>query len=502
MNRRAFLTTTGAALAAGAALRGSSQAKVADGRVDDILALVRRKMTEYHVPGVGLGLWHDQTLHLHGVGVTSLDDPRPVTADTLFTIASISKTMTATAVMRLVEQGRLDLHAPVRKALPEFQVRDEAASASVTPWHLLTHTPGWEGQLTTDDRGAEALTHFVSTIMPALPQLAPPGRVWSYNNAGFALSGRLLEVVTGRPVHDALRDLVFAPLGLPRTFTRLTEAMTFPVTLGHRDRDGATEVIRPFQTTSSTTAGGVLTSLSDLMRYARFHLGDVVPDAAYLPARRLAEMQTVQVRKDGTDDEMGIGWHLRRLGDTTTLAHGGTLNGHCLLIELVPSQRLAFTILTNHVDGWRLVQDVEQAILRALCRRRPGPRPAHRASRRQRSDEPAQPTAGAAARPGPLRRNLLTPAGRRGGGQASRRRAAGGHRRRPARRRDRVLRDRRRLRDQRQLRGLPLRVHPRRRRLGRLDPRQRPDRPPHRLARVTVDRRRPVRSVAPGSQGP
>jgi CubicO group peptidase (beta-lactamase class C family) len=363
MNRRAFFTTAGAALAAGAALRGSRQAKVPDGRVDDILSLVRRKMTEYHVPGVGLGLWHDQTLHLHGVGVTSLDDPRPVTPDTLFTIASISKTMTATAVMRLVEQGRLDLDAPVRRALPEFQVRDEAASASVTPWHLLTHTPGWEGQLTTDDRGAEALTHFVSTIMPALPQLAPPGRVWSYNNAGFALAGRLLEVVTGRPVHDALRELVFAPLGLPRTFTRLTEAMTFPVTLGHRDRDGATEVIRPFQTTSSTTAGGVLTSLSDLMRYARFHLGEVVPEAAYVTARRLTEMQTVQVRKHGTDDEMGIGWHLRRVGDVPTLAHGGTLNGHCLLIELVPSQRLAFTILTNHVDGWRLVQDVEQAIL-------------------------------------------------------------------------------------------------------------------------------------------
>ncbi len=363
MNRRAFLTTTGAALAAGAALRGSSQATAPDGRVDEILALVRRKMAEYRVPGVGLGLWHDQALHLHGLGVTSLDDPRPVTADTLFTIASISKTMTATAVMRLVEQGRLDLHAPVRKALPEFQVRDESVSATVTPWHLLTHTPGWEGQLTTEDRGAEALAHFVSTIMPALPQLAPPGRVWSYNNAGFALSGRLLEVVTGRAVHDALRELVFAPLGMPRTFTRLTEAMTFPVTLGHRDRDGATEVIRPFQTTSSTTAGGVLTSLSDLMRYARFHLGDVVPEAAYLPGPRLTQMQTAQVPKHGTDDEMGIGWHLRRVGDTTTLAHGGTLNGHCLLVELVPAHGLAFTILTNHVDGWRLVQDVEQAIL-------------------------------------------------------------------------------------------------------------------------------------------
>ena len=224
-------------------------------------------------------------MHLHGFGVTSLDDPRPVTADTLFTIASISKTMTATAVMKLVQDGRLDLQAPVRKVLPEFRVRDGETTATVTPWHLLTHTPGWEGQLTTEDRGGEALAHFVATIMPTLPQLAPAGRVWSYNNAGFALSGRLLEVVTGRSVHDALRELVFAPLGLTRTFTRLTDALTYPVTLGHRDRDGATEVIRPFQTTSSTTAGGVLTSVTDLMRYARFHLGEARHAERDLPAQ-------------------------------------------------------------------------------------------------------------------------------------------------------------------------------------------------------------------------
>ena len=61
---------------------------------------------------------------------------------------------------------------------------------------------------------------------------------------------------------------------------------------------------------------------------------------------------------------MGLGWHVRQLGAVTTLAHGGTLNGHCLLVELVPARGLAFVVLTNHVDGWRLVQDVEQAILK------------------------------------------------------------------------------------------------------------------------------------------
>jgi CubicO group peptidase (beta-lactamase class C family) len=364
MNRRAFLSLSSAAVvAAGTPL--SSQSAAADDGIEAIAALVRTKMAEYHVPGVGLGLWYDRRLHLRSFGVTSLDDPRPVTADTLFTIASISKTMTATAVMRLIELGRLELHTPVRAFLPEFRVRDHAASEQVTPWHLLTHTPGWEGQLTTEDRGAEALAHFASTIMPTLPQLAAPGETWSYNNAGFALLGRLIETVTGHGIHDALRELVFGPLGLTRTFTRLTDVLTHPVTLGQRNRDGTTEVIRPFQTTSSTTAGGVLTSVSDLMRYARFHLSDGTgaDGTPYLPRPRLSQMQIPQVRKHGTDDAMGLGWHVRPLGTATTLAHGGTLNGHCLLVQLVPARELAFAVLTNHADGWRLVQDVEQAIL-------------------------------------------------------------------------------------------------------------------------------------------
>ena len=93
--------------------------------------------------------------------------------------------------------------------------------------------------------------------------------MWSYNNAGFALAGRLIEVVTGRAIHDALRELVFAPIGLSQTFTRLADAMTHRLSLGHREQGGRTQVIRPYQTTSSTTAGGVMTSIADLMKYAR-----------------------------------------------------------------------------------------------------------------------------------------------------------------------------------------------------------------------------------------
>jgi hypothetical protein len=84
----------------------------------------------------------------------------------------------------------------------------------------------------------------------------------------------------------------------------------------------------------------------------------ILPDAL-----RLA-MQTPQLVKNSTDDEMGVGWHLRKLGGVQTCAHGGTLNGHCLLVQFVPSRNLAFAILMNHTDGWRLVQEVEAAILK------------------------------------------------------------------------------------------------------------------------------------------
>jgi CubicO group peptidase (beta-lactamase class C family) len=337
-----------------------------DDRVDAIAALITSKMAEYHIPGVALGIAKNGQTTLRGFGVTSIDDPQPITPDTVFTIASISKTTAATAIMKLAEQGRVDLKTPVQKYLPEFRVQDEAASRQVAPWHLLTHTPGWEGQLSTEDRGIDSLAHFATTIMKDLPQLAPPGAVWSYNNAGFALAGRVIEVVTGKNINDALRELVFAPIGLPRTFTRLPDAITYRLSLGHREQAGKTQVIRPFQTTSSTTAGGVMTTITDLLRYGQFHLGDGTgaDGKPWLTRASLDQMKTAQLRKNSTDDEMGIGWHLRKLNGVETAAHGGTLNGHCLLLELVPSRNLAFSILTNHTDGWKLIQDVEQAILK------------------------------------------------------------------------------------------------------------------------------------------
>jgi len=367
MQRREFLQAASLAAAwSSLHIRVEPPHQASDARIDEIASLITAKMAEYHVPGVALGVFAGGQTAIRVFGVTNVDDPQPVTPETIFTIASISKTVTTTAVMKLVEDGKVDLDAPVQKYLPDFRVQDDTASRTVTPRHLLTHTPGWEGQLSTEDKGVDALADFAMRIMRELPQLAAPGQVWSYNNAGFALAGRLIEVVTGRSIHDALRDLVYTPIGLTQTFTRLPDVMTRRLSLGHREQGGRTLVLRPYQTTSSTTAGGVMTSISDLMKYARFHLsnGAAADGKAYVSRARLDEMKTPQLKKNATTDEMGVGWHLRKLSGVQTCAHGGTLNGHCLLIELVPARNVAFAILTNHTDGWQLVQDVERAILK------------------------------------------------------------------------------------------------------------------------------------------
>lgn len=309
-------------------------------------------MAEHHIPGVAFGVVKNGKLTTRGFGVTNVDDPQPVTADTVFPIASISKTVATTALMKLMQQGRVELKAPVRRYLPDFRVKDDKVSQEVTLWHLLTHTPGWEGQLPTEDRGTDSLNSFTAGLKD-LPQLAAPGSVWSYNNAGFGVTGRVIEVVSGKSIHDALRELVFTPVGMPRAFSRTGEAMTYRFAVGHRQQQDKTAVIRPFDLPANVTAGGVATTMSDLLRYATFHLSEST----------LEPMRVPQLRKSSTDDEMGLGWQLRRINAVLTAAHGGTLGGHCLHLQIVPERNLAFSILTNHTDGWRLIQDVERATL-------------------------------------------------------------------------------------------------------------------------------------------
>jgi CubicO group peptidase (beta-lactamase class C family) len=188
---------------------------------------VSKVIGERGVPGAALGILCGGEAATTGFGVTHIDHPSPVTDETIFGIASISKTLTTTLVMRLAEMGKLDLDATVRTYLPDFRVADETTSSQATIRHLLTHTGGWEDDSLNDDDsglGNDAFSRYVAR-MANLEQLAPVGTVFSYNNAGFHLLGGVVEVVADRRYESAMKELVFDPLGMEHTLLE-PESMT------------------------------------------------------------------------------------------------------------------------------------------------------------------------------------------------------------------------------------------------------------------------------------
>src|SRR5262252_4375805 len=159
---------------------------------------IRPLWPQYKIPGVAMGMYYQGQEHVRGYGVTNVDYPQPVDGGTLFRIGSTTKTFTGTTVMRLVEQGLLDLDAPVRTYLPSLRLADESVAARVRVRQILNHSAGRLGEYYSDfGRGADAITRYVAG-MAELPQLTPPGEVFAYNNAAVVLTGHVIERIAGQ----------------------------------------------------------------------------------------------------------------------------------------------------------------------------------------------------------------------------------------------------------------------------------------------------------------
>lgn len=320
-------------------------------------------MQRYGIAGVSLGLWYRGREYVRGFGVTRTDAPQDVDGDTVFRVASTTKTFTGAAVMRLVEQGRIDLDRTVRHYLPGFRTADAAASARVTVRQALNHTGGWLGDFfldTGDDAGA--LARYVAA-MDCLPQLNPPGRVFAYNNAALSLAGRLIEVVSGHSYEEEIRHGLLRPLGLTRSGFSLDDLPGATVAQPHvADPATGTLVVSPeswWLPRSLHPAGGLVSSARDQIRWARFHLGS---GDRVLSGRAIRAMRsrpgpggTLFVELDGA----GVTWMLRPTAEgPTVVQHGGDWNGQHSGFLMVPARDFALTVLTNSDAGPALLDEL------------------------------------------------------------------------------------------------------------------------------------------------
>ena len=331
-------------------------------RFETLSETARESLERFGVPGAAIGIEHDGAEAVAGWGVTSLENPLDVDADTLFQIGSITKTVTGTIAMYLVEQGALDLDAPVRRYLPGLRLADEDVAERVTMRHLLTHTGGWFGDHFADpSRGDDALERIVAEVA-GLPQLAPLGEIWSYCNSGFYIAGRVLEVLTGKPYEAAARELVFEPLGMTSSVFFPEDVLSRRFAVGHREEEEQTVVARPWALArAASAAGGIVTNVGDLLRYARFHLGR---EPGPLGAEAIARLREPQVETDEPGRRMALTWFVSDLEGVVFAEHGGGTNGQQSFFSIAPEAGFALAIVTNHAPGGsRLIRAVSRLAL-------------------------------------------------------------------------------------------------------------------------------------------
>jgi CubicO group peptidase (beta-lactamase class C family) len=320
---------------------------------DTLSDFVEAAAAEFGIPGVAVGVWADGREISACHGVTSVDNPLPVDRDTLYVLGSVTKTYTATALMRLVAEGRVDLGAPVRRYVPELVLADERAAAQVTVLNLLNHTSGFGWDLLVDTgEGDDALAGFVAKLNE-LELIAPPGARASYSQAGYSLLGRVIEKVVDMPYEKAMVALVFEPLGLSHSFFAPDDVMTRRFAVGHnRGEDGTLTIGRLWRGPRCRNAGGGLaSSAADQLRWARFHLGDgrAESGATVLPTELLRQMKqsTVALRGSNLGDALGIGWFLRDIGGVRAVGHAGSANGQFAELLTVPERGFAVVSLSN-----------------------------------------------------------------------------------------------------------------------------------------------------------
>jgi len=256
---------------------GAATARAQDGAV---LADVDRLMEAYrldaHIPGMVWGIVRDGRLvHVKGAGIQDVEAQRPVTPETLFRIASMTKAFTALSILKLRDDGKLSLDAPVETYVPELRgwKYPTEDSPKIRVRDLLTHTAGF----VTDDPWGDRQTpmpdeDFTRMLKEGVPFTRAPGLAMEYSNFGYALLGRIVANVSGQAYKDFVRGLIFTPLGMASTGYDVSASPAERRALGYRWEDDAWKLEPTMAHGAFGAMGGIQTSATDYAKWIAFLL--------------------------------------------------------------------------------------------------------------------------------------------------------------------------------------------------------------------------------------
>ena len=350
------LALAGMKLAAPAPVKRPSGRPAPETAYASLDAYIEQQMAALHIPGAALAIVEEEkTVHLRAFGRAGPDGQAP-TAQTPFFIGSLTKSVTAVAILQLVEAGKVELDAPVRRYLPWFQVADPQATAQMTVRHLLNQTSGFTqtaGMIPLadfdDQPGAtERQARALATFQPA----RLPGAAWEYSNVNYNLLGLIVEAAGGEAYADYVQNHIFAPLAMRHSHTAKAAAQQDGLAVGHRAWFGwpvaAPDLPVP---AGSLPSGQLIASAEDMGHYlsAQLHNGRY-HDAQLLSPASIAAMQWPAVTAASMGVEMGaygMGWFVQQTDQGTRLWHNGQVPDYFAYMVLLPEQQRGLVLLVN-----------------------------------------------------------------------------------------------------------------------------------------------------------
>ncbi|MFP6808691.1 MAG: serine hydrolase domain-containing protein [Pseudomonadales bacterium] len=347
--------------------------------VQDLPKLLRAGIKKYHIPGASIAiLRNNRVLGEAAAGVINLDTRVPTTTDTIFQIGSISKPFTTTLIMQLVDEGKVELDAPIVEYLPKFRVADLGVSRQVTVRHFLSHQSGIDGDFFVDSgRGDDCIEKLVS-MATMVPSLFPLEAKHSYCNLGFAVLGRVIEVLTRQTFDTVLQQRIFEPLGMSHAISLPEDTLRFRCVIGHvpsRKKNVWYTSRVPFLSHGQKAAGATpAMSSSDLLKFAQMHMigGRNPKGERILSNKSVKAMQRKQINLQkhsrGAVKAWGLGWFLMDWRGHSLYGHDGATIGQFSYLRILPEKNIAVALLTNGGDAQGLSDSILRDVFQGLAK--------------------------------------------------------------------------------------------------------------------------------------
>ncbi|MEQ8177774.1 MAG: serine hydrolase domain-containing protein [Amphiplicatus sp.] len=338
---------------------------------------VAAQMADQYPPGMMVAVATRDQSFVKAYGVADWETGASATPDTLFRIASISKTFVWTSVMMLVDEGKLDLGADVNGYLTQFKI-PEAFGAPVTLNHLMTHRAGFEDTLGDFFEAKTGRTAAESLERHMPKRVAPPGLRTSYSNWGTDVAALIVENVSGVPYDEFVRARILIPVGMTSTVLHdpvsaagtayNDEALDARIVKPHELKGGAPKVMTHDAIEPTYAAGAAALSARDAARWLQFFLNDGVVRQGARPARLLSPQAFAVMRTRQFDDrrfapDFAHGFMETEIAGHPTFGHGGTLSGFIADMTVVPSLGLGVFVVVNGAEGTRVPDAVSRAII-------------------------------------------------------------------------------------------------------------------------------------------